>query len=130
MFLTMLALSLAAQPCRTADAALPRELRGWTRAGRGLDTGHAVALQAGRDRALAASVRIRKAGTFGIAIDQPGWIDVHRGRGRPLRMASEGRGPRCSTIARIVRYRLQPGTYRVTVDRLKGTRARLMLVRY
>lgn len=130
MFLTALALSLTPAPCRTYDAALPPQLRGWTRAGRGLDTGHAVTLNAGRDHSLATTMRIRKAGIFGIALDQPGWIDVARGAGKPLRYNAQGQGPRCSTIRKIVRYRLQPGTYRVAVSRLKGTRARLMLVRY
>ncbi|MBB5710324.1 hypothetical protein [Sphingomonas xinjiangensis] len=130
MFLTALALSLTPAPCRTYDAALPPQLRGWPRAGRTLDTGHAVTLNAGRDHSLATTVRIRKAGTFGVALDQSGWIDVARGRGKPLRFSSEAHGPRCSTIQKIVRYRLQPGTYRVSVSRLKGTRARLMLVRY
>ena len=45
-------------------------------------------------------------------------------------MASESRGPACSTIRKIVRYKLRPGTYRVTVNRLKASRARLMLVHY
>ncbi|UYY60147.1 hypothetical protein [Sphingomonas sp. S2-65] len=130
MFLTALALSLTPAPCRTYDAALPQPLRGWTRTGRGLDTRHAVTLNAGRDHGLTTTLQIRKGGTFGIALDQAGWIDVARGRGKPLAYAALGNGPQCSTIRKIVRYRLQPGTYRVTVSRLKGTRARLMLVRY
>ena len=44
-------------------------------------------------------------------------------------MVSENRGPRCSTIRKIVRFRLQPGAYRVTVDRVQGRRVRMMLVR-
>jgi len=130
MFLTALALSLTPPPCRTYDAALPQQLRGWTRTAPGLDTGHAVTLAAGKARGLTTKVRIRKAGTFGIALDQNGWVDLARATGRPLAFSGQGQGPRCSTIAKIVRYRLQPGTYRVTVSRLKGTRARLMLVRY
>src|SRR3954471_9090357 len=98
MLLTALALSLATQTCKSYDTALPRPLSGWTRAGRGLDTGHAVTLDAGRDGGLATLVRIRKAGTFGVAIDREGRIDGAPGRGRPLRMASESRGPMCSTI--------------------------------
>jgi hypothetical protein len=130
MFLTALALGLSAQACRTYDVALPRPLTGWTRSAPGLDTGHAVTLNAGRDRTLATSLRIRRAGTYGIALDQAGWIDVAPTRGRPLASVAHGHGPRCSTIRKIVRYRLQPGTYRVSVNKLKGTRARLMLVRY
>lgn len=123
MFLSVLALALAAPPCT-----LPRELAGWTRAGEGLDTRHATLLQprAGRIEAM---VTIRKAGMFGIALDQPGWVDIAPAKGKPLRMVSENRGPRCSGIRKIVRYRLQPGAYRVTVAKLDARRARLMLVR-
>lgn len=131
MLLTALALTIALpQQCRSYDVRLPRSLAGWTRTGQGLDTRHAVTLNAGRDGGLETSVRIRKPGTFGIAIDRDGWIDVAPGNGRPLRMASESRGPACSTIRKIVRYKLRPGTYRVTVNRLKATHARLMLVHY
>jgi len=128
MFLTALALTMAA-PCRTLDAALPRPLTGWRRLGRTLDTGHAVTLAAGRGKAVTTSVRIRKAGVFGVAVDQDGWVDLFRGSGRALDMASESRGPACSTIRKIVRYRLRPGVYRVEVRELKAARVKLMLVR-
>lgn len=128
MILTALVLAAAA-PCGALDTALPRDLAGWTREGRTLDTGHSVTLAAGRDRAAAATVTIRKAGTFGIAADQQAWIDVYPPRGgRAFEMASESKGPYCSTIRKIVRYRLRPGTYRVTATKLTGSRVRLMLV--
>lgn len=126
MFLTALALTMAA-PCRTYDTALPRPLAGWTRLGRSFDTGHAVTL-AGRGGAATTSVRIRKGGVFGVALDQDGWVDLYRAGGKALAMASESRGPACSTIRKIVRYRLRPGTYRVEVRRLKAARVKLMLV--
>ena len=129
MLLTALALSLATQTCRSYDTALPAPLSGWRRSGRGLDTGHSVTLARNGD-SIRTTMRIRKAGTFGVAIDRNGWIDVAPDRGRPLRIASENRGPECSTIRKIVRYKLRPGTYRVSVNKLKATRARLMLVRY
>jgi hypothetical protein len=127
MFLTALALTMAA-PCRTMDTALPRPLAGWTRPGRMLDTGSAVTLAAGRDKAVNTSVRIRKAGIFGIAVDQDGWVDLYPGRGKALDMASESHGPACSTIRKIIRYRLRPGTYRVEVRQLKAPRVKLMLI--
>jgi hypothetical protein len=127
MVVTLVAMSLAAQNCRALDTGLPRPLAGWTRAGGTLDTGHAVTLPARQGRA-ATTLRIRKQGLFGVAADREGWIDVAPSGGRPLRMASEGRGPRCSTIRKIVRYRLRPGTYRVSVGRLQADRVRLMLV--
>lgn len=131
MILTAFAMTLAipeAQRCRSYDTSLPRPLAGWRRDGRGLDTGHAVTLPA-RGGAIETRITIRKAGIVGIAIDREGWIDAYpaaRG-GKALRMASESRGPRCSTIRKIIHYRMRPGTYRVTVNRLKGNRAKLML---
>lgn len=117
------------QRCTTRDAALPRALAGWTRSGSGLDTGHAVALPV-RGGTAATRVRIRKAGLFGIAADRDGWIDMTPPGGKPLRLDSEPRVPACSSIAKIVRFRLRPGSYRVSVARLKAERVRLMLVRY
>lgn len=126
MILSVMALAMAAQPC-TKSAELPRELSGWARAGEGLDTRHATLLSP-RGGRIETRVTIRKAGIFGIAIDREGWIDVAPARGKPLRMASENRGPRCSGIRKIVRYRLRPGAYRVTVARLDSKQVRLMLV--
>ena len=126
MILTLLALAMAAPQC-AAKSELPRGLSNWSRLGQGLDTRHATLLRA-RGGRTEARVTIRKAGLFGIAIDREGWIDVAPARGKPLRMASENQGPRCSGIRKIVRYRLRPGAYRVTVARLGGDRAKLMLV--
>jgi hypothetical protein len=126
MLLGMLALALAAPQCN-GRADLPRGLSGWSRTGQGLDTRHATSLEAHGGR-IETRVTIRKAGVFGIAIDREGWIDVAPMRGRKLRMASESRGPRCSGIRKIVRYRLRPGEYRVSVGKLDAKRARLMLV--
>lgn len=132
MFLTALALhaAVAQQQCRTLDANLPADLSGWKTGGRDLNTGRSVTLAAGRNGALETRVTIRKAGTFGVALDQPGWIDVAPLTGKVLTSSAHGYGPRCSTIRRIVRYQLRPGTYRVSVTKLKEARARLMLVRY
>jgi len=106
---------------------LPRSLSGWERSGEGLDTRHATTVPA-RNGAAETQVTIRKAGTFGIVADQPGWIDVAKGNGRPLRMASRGPGIPCAKIDKIVYYRLEPGTYRVTVGKLQKPQVKLMLV--
>jgi len=106
---------------------LSRTYAGWERSGDGLDTRHATTLAA-KNGAAETQVTIRKAGTFGIAADQPGWIDVARGKGRPLRMASRGPGVACAKIEKIVYYRLEPGTYRVTVGKLQKPQVKLMLV--
>lgn len=127
MILIALALAGAAAPCKTIDTNLPDDLRGWTRAGQTLDTGHSVTL-AGRNKAAETTVTIRRAGSFGVAIDQQAWVDIYRGRGKALVMASESHGPLCSSIRKIVRYNLTPGTYRVTVTNMTAGHAKLMLV--
>ncbi len=127
MILFALALAAAQSGCAAPDSHLPPDLSGWARAGTTLDTGHSVMLT-GRGGLAEMRVTIRKAGTFGIAADQPAWIDVYRGPGKALVMASESHGPRCSTIVKIVRYRLDPGTYRVVVTKMTGDRVKLMLV--
>ena len=127
MFLTALALAMALPQCARQNADLPRGLSSWTRTGAGLDTRHATVLRP-RNGRIETRVTIRKGGIFGLAIDGEGWIDVAPARGKTLRMVSENRGPRCSTIRKIVRFRLQPGAYRVTVDRVRARQVRLMLV--
>ncbi len=128
MILLALSLAAAAAPCKTLDTNLPRDLSGWTRAGHTLDTGHAVTLP-DNNHVSETRITIRKEGIFGIAADQGAWIDVYPlGRGRAFDMASESKGPYCSTIEKIVRYRLKPGTYRVVVTRVKGPDVKLMLV--
>lgn len=115
----------ASAPCAKVDAQIPRDLSGWSRDGKGLDTGHAVTL-AGKGK-VETRVSIRKAGTFGIAMDQQAWVDVYSPKGKPLRMAYESGGPGCTSIRKIVRYRLQPGTYRVVASKLTADRVKLML---
>ena len=124
MLLSLIALGVA-QPCTRAE--LPRSLAGWSKTGRTLDTRHALTLVP-RQGQVATHVRIRRAGVFGIALDREGWIDIAPARGGKLRSVSENGGPRCSGIWKIVRYRLRPGSYRVTVRSVQGQRAKLMLV--
>ncbi|WP_026009052.1 hypothetical protein ACNFJ7_12105 [Sphingomonas sp. HT-1] len=114
--------------CTAADAALPPPLAGWARQGEGLDTRHAFTLPT-RNGAAETRVTIRKAGIFGIATDQPGWVDVTRSTGRRLRMVSRDPARPCAKIEKIVYYRLAPGIYRVSIGRLQAARVKLMLVR-
>jgi hypothetical protein len=72
--------------------------------------------------------RIDKAGTYGIALDQPGWIDVAVKDGTPLKTAGHGHGPACSTISKIVRFDLQPGLYELKLSKLTKPKAKVMLV--
>jgi hypothetical protein len=74
-------------------------------------------------------IRIDTAGTYGIALDQPGWIDI-AAKGEPsLVSVKHGHGPDCSTIRKIVRFELKPGDYVVTLTKLTKPQAKVMLVR-
>lgn len=123
MLIFVVGLAMAVPQCTD----LPQSLSGWERSGDGLDTRHATTLSA-KNGSAETQVTIRKAGTFGIAADQPGWIDVAKGSGRPLRMASRAPGVICAKIEKIVYYRLEPGTYRVTIGKLQKPQVKLMLV--
>ncbi len=72
--------------------------------------------------------RIERAGTYGIALDQPGWIEVAPKGRPPLISASHGHGPECSTIRKIVRFDLQPGVYMLSLSKLTKPQAKVMLV--
>lgn len=146
MFLAAAALMLAQTApagCFATDAALPAPLAGWTAPGEAFVVGKPVVvkaadaatingLPAGTKPGGAALVgfRVEKAGTYGVALDQPGWIDVLPGAegGAALKSAAHGHGPECSTIRKIVRFDLQPGVYRVYVSGLAKSEAKLMLV--
>jgi len=129
--------------CKATDASLPTALAGWTAPGDELTPDKAVSLDtvdattlkglpAGTKPGKAASIsfRIATAGTYGIALDQPGWIDVLPGAagGTALTSTTHGHGPECSTIRKIVRFKLEPGAYRLYVTGLTQPKAKVMLV--
>jgi hypothetical protein len=148
MLLTALLLLQAAPAaqtiaCKTSDASLPTALAGWSVPGDELTPGKAVMLDtvdsvslkglpAGSKPGRAATIafRIATAGTYGIALDQPGWIDLLPGTsgGSALESVEHGHGPACSTIRKIVRFRLTPGVYRLYVSSLGKPQAKVMLV--
>jgi len=129
--------------CKATDASLPAPLMAWTAPGDeftpdkavSLDTIDALTLKslpAGANPGKAATIafRITAAGTYGIALDQPGWIDVLPGAagGSALVSTAHGHGPECSTIRKIVRYKLDPGSYRLYLTGLTQPKAKVMLV--
>jgi hypothetical protein len=139
MFLAALLMLQATPQCAAVDANLPAPLAGWTTPGSVLGAGRAIVLPstAARDPAEngVASVEfgIEKAGAYGIALDQPGWIDVMPrqpggGFAGPLKSAAHGHGPQCSSIRKIVRFDLKPGRYLISLKKLTRREARLMLV--
>lgn len=133
----------ATTACKATDASLPAALAGWSTPGDALVADKAVSLAtvdgktlkglpkgAKPGRAAMIEFRIAKAGTYGVALDQPGWIDVLPGAagGAALTSVAHGHGPDCSTIRKIVRFELAPGTYRAFASGLQQAKARLMLV--
>lgn len=143
LLLAQTAPAQATTACKAPDASLPVALAGWSTPGDELVADKAVSLAtvdastlkglpkgAKPGRAATIEFRIAKAGTYGIALDQPGWIDVVPGAagGAPLTSVAHGHGPDCSTIRKIVRFELAPGTYRAFASGLQQTKAKLMLV--
>lgn len=133
----------ATTACKATDASLPTALAGWTTPGDELVPDRAVSLAtvdastlkglpkgAKPGRGVMIEFRVAKAGTYGIALDQPGWIDVLPGAagGEPLKSVAHGHGPDCSTIRKIIRFELASGTYRAFASGLHQAKARLMLV--
>ena len=141
----LLAQATAAPSCPAKPAPLPADLAGWRATGAELASGKAVdvatmdpatvrlagvPLPKQPGRMALQTVRIASAGTYGIALDQKGWIDLYRaGSMAALPSAKHGHGPDCSGIRKIVRFTLTPGEYRVVVGGLAGQRAKLLLVK-
>lgn len=143
MLLAALLLLQAAPQCAATDAGLTADLSGWTAPADGFGINKAVMLNAGDVAKLSGvpagtkpggaamiGFKVEKAGRFGIALDQRGWIDVVPGAsgGDALKSVTHGHGPQCSTIRKIVRFDLQPGLYRLYLTGLDKPVAKVMLV--
>lgn len=143
MLLAALLLQAAAPQCPAADVVMPANLVGWGVPGAEFGVNKAVTVQAGDlakltdvpagtrpGGAVMIGFRIDKAGRYGVALDQRGWIDVVPGvtGGEALKSVVHGHGPQCSTIRKIVRFDLQPGVYRVYLTGLDKPVAKTMLV--
>lgn len=69
------------------------------------------------------------AGMYSIALDQDGSVEVYPSGGRqPVMPMGSGPGPEDTTIARIVRFSLPRGTYRVVIGGIHRPLVRVMLV--
>jgi hypothetical protein len=143
MLLAALLLLQAAPQCAASDAALPANLSGWTAPVAEFGANKAVMLQAGElakltdvpagtkpGGAAVIGFKIERAGRYGVALDQRGWIDVVPGvsGGEALKSVLHGHGPQCSTIRKIVRFDLKPGVYRLYLTGLDKPAAKVMLV--
>lgn len=143
MLLAALLLLQAAPQCAATDTALPVGMSGWTASADMFGVNKAVTLRASDvanlsgvpagtkpGGAVMIGFRVENAGRYGVALDQRGWIDVVPGvaGGEALKSATHGHGPQCSTIRKIVRFDLQPGTYRLYLTGLDKPDAKTMLV--
>lgn len=141
--LLLLQVAPAAPQCPAADVVMPANLSGWGVPAAEFGVNKAVVVQAGDlakltgvpagakpGGAVMIGFRIDKAGRYGIALDQRGWIDVVPGPrgGEALKSVVHGHGPQCSTIRKIVRFDLQPGMYRLYLTGLDRPAAKVMLV--
>lgn len=123
-----LLLAQTAPQCTAVDAVLPAPLAGWAMTHQGLALGHAGTLDAVAGTATT-GFTIQTAGTYGVALDQGGWIDVAAKGGASLASVKHGHGPECSTIRKIVRFDLKPGDYILTLTKLTKSVAKVMLIR-
>ena len=145
MFLAALLLAQAVpqQQCTAMDANLPASLAAWTTPGPGdpMDITRPITLvpmAPGEISDLPATAKpgkaalmpfvVEKAGSYGVAVDQAAWIDVVPDGGAPLASARHGHGPECSTIRKIVRFDLKPGSYTIYLSGLGEANVRVMLV--
>jgi hypothetical protein len=145
LFLAALLLAQTApqQQCTAMDANLPTPLAAWATPGHGSpgDFSKPVML-ASRPKSEIAGLPAdtkdggaaeidfmpTKAGTYGVAIDQAAWIDVVPEGGAALKPVSHGHGPECTTIRKIVRFDLKPGTYHLFVSGLTSVNVKLFVV--
>lgn len=134
----------APETCPPVPPALPAALRDWGRPGVDLSSGRAVTVASidpktvrladvpapeRPGRMILRTIKVSRPGTYGIALDQKGWIDLYRAGNRTALVSTKhGHGPDCSGIRKIVRYALTPGEYRVMVTGLDKPRATMMLV--
>ena len=125
----LLAQTQVAAGCSAYDLALPPKYAAWKTPGEAFEPGKSVVLDVAGGVAMI-GFRVDKAGVYGVALDQKGWIDVIPGvsGGEPLKSVSHLDGDACWTIRKIVRFRLEPGLYRLSLTKLAKPQARLMLV--
>jgi hypothetical protein len=142
-FAALLLAQTASQQCAAMDTNLPASLAVWSTPGHGVPddlTRPLVLKTVPKDQidglpegtkdggATEIDFDIDKPGIYGIAIDQGAWIDVVPGGGEPLVSVKHGHGPECSTIRKIVRFDLKPGTYRLYVSGLTSVNVKVLLV--
>ncbi len=142
MLLTALLLAQTV-PCPSFDVSTPGPFAAWHVEYDSLQVGTAKTLVAGDPERLSnlpvnnrtgsaamVAFSIPVAGSYEIAIDQSGWIDLLRGFGgtKPIEPVSSRDGEPCSPLRRIFRFNLQPGIHRLYLSGLGKPAVRVMLV--
>lgn len=61
-----------------------------------------------------AAFQVEKAGLYRVAIDSAAWLDVVSD-GKSLVSVNHGHGPDCSTVRKMVDFKLDPGVYLLQV---------------
>ena len=115
-----------APSCPIAPAALPADLAGWGQSGEAGGIGRAFTLRTidpatarfavpidtrHPGRVATISLSIARAGTYQVAINRGGWIDVFGADRTAVASAAHRHGQDCSGIRKIVSFALQPGSY-------------------
>ena len=147
----------AADPaCANARVAMPAELAAWgstvpvtagTQAGDGatLALGQAATVALHRAGTLkldpapakpAAAdsfggtlrLSVAQAGSYRVALGSGAWVDILRG-GKAIAAAAHAHGPRCTGIAKIVDFRLDPGTYVIQLSGVKANSLTALVVK-
>ncbi len=141
-FLPIPALAQAADPnCPAARPALPPELASWSRqtpVSAGVKPGDGATVEIGKAALVSLhpakhleftppakaaadanggtlALAIVKPGTYRVALGTGAWIDlVHDGR--PVASKAHGHAAKCSGIAKIVDFALEPGNYTVQLS--------------
>jgi hypothetical protein len=139
----LLVQSVPQQQCTAMDANLPATLAAWATPGHGSpgDFTKPVVLLSrpkGEITGLPASAKdggatgieftVTRPGIYGVAIDQGAWIDMVPDGGAALASVKHGHGPQCSTIHKVVRFDLKPGTYTIYVSGLTSVNVKLFVV--
>ncbi|WP_066826150.1 hypothetical protein [Sphingomonas mali] len=71
-------------------------------------------------------VTIATAGTYRVALQNAGWIDLVRD-GKSLTSVGHMEGPTCSGIRKIVDFALQPGRYTLQLSGAKTAQMRILI---
>jgi hypothetical protein len=142
--------------CAAMDARLPAELAGWTtksavtsaKAADGLKAA-TVKVGTGYDAALLPTPQVAylnqpekpggsvshgglfqfnvdKEGTYRVALGTAGWIDLIED-GKALQAATFGRGPDCTSIRKIVDFKLKPGMHTLQISANASDKLPLMV---